>query len=76
MVIVIEFFCRYLRNRKQRNDAKEEFSKIAHGRLESQVFHVRSPQPPDLLVFHPFDSHLAVACKDYVGFVLLLLLSS
>ncbi|XP_051171170.1 regulatory-associated protein of mTOR isoform X1 [Leptopilina boulardi] len=58
---------RYLRNRKQRNDAKEEFNKIAHGRLESQVFHVRSPQPPDLFVFHPFDSHLAVACKDFVG---------
>jgi regulator-associated protein of mTOR len=38
-----------------------------NGRIETQVFHTRCPQPPDVLLFHPFDSHLAVACKDYFG---------
>ncbi|XP_033214111.1 regulatory-associated protein of mTOR isoform X2 [Belonocnema kinseyi] len=58
---------RYLRNSRQRHEAKEDFTKIAHGRLESQVFHVRSMHPPDILAFHPFDHHLAVAYKDHFG---------
>ncbi|XP_046483288.1 regulatory-associated protein of mTOR isoform X4 [Neodiprion pinetum] len=58
---------RYLRNKKQRRDAKEEQIRVARGRLESQVFHTRSPQPPEVVTFHPFDKHLAVAAKDCFG---------
>ncbi|XP_012271870.1 regulatory-associated protein of mTOR isoform X2 [Orussus abietinus] len=58
---------RYLRNKRQRRDAKEEQLKAVHSRIESQVFHARSPQPPEVLVFHPFETHLAVASKDSFG---------
>ncbi|XP_011498096.1 PREDICTED: regulatory-associated protein of mTOR isoform X1 [Ceratosolen solmsi marchali] len=58
---------RYLRNKRQRKEVQEEQIKAVNGRIESQVFHTRCPQSPDVLLFHPFDSHLAVACKDYFG---------
>lgn len=58
---------RYLRNKKQRRDAKDEQVKVLRGRLESQVFHTRCPQPPEVVAFHPFDTQLAVAAKDCFG---------
>ncbi|XP_012256997.1 regulatory-associated protein of mTOR isoform X2 [Athalia rosae] len=58
---------RYIRNKKQRRDAREEQMRITRGRLETQIFHTRSPQPPDVLAFHPFDTHLAVAARDCFG---------
>ncbi|KAK2586076.1 hypothetical protein KPH14_008365 [Odynerus spinipes] len=58
---------RYLRNRRQRCDAREEQSKAMQSRIESQVFHTRCPQSPEVLTFHPFEPHLAVALKDYFG---------
>ncbi|XP_043280905.1 regulatory-associated protein of mTOR isoform X2 [Venturia canescens] len=58
---------RYLRNKRQRRDAREEQQKAVHSRIESQIFHNRVPQPPEVLVFHPFDHHLAVAAKDSFG---------
>lgn len=58
-----------MRNAKQRHDAKEEQVRAAQNRLESQVFHARCPQSPEVLVFHPFEPHLAVALKDYFGYL-------
>ncbi|XP_058791281.1 regulatory-associated protein of mTOR isoform X2 [Phymastichus coffea] len=58
---------RYLRNKKQRKEVRDEQLRAVYGRIESQVFHARCPQQPEVLLFHPFDSHLAVACKDYFG---------
>ncbi|XP_015588597.1 regulatory-associated protein of mTOR isoform X3 [Cephus cinctus] len=58
---------RYLRNKRQRRDPRDEQLRAARGRIESQVFHARSPQAPDVLTFHPFDTHLAVASKDSFG---------
>ncbi|KAH0548367.1 regulatory-associated protein of mTOR isoform X1 [Cotesia glomerata] len=58
---------RYLRNTRQRRDAREEYQKTHTARIESQVFHNRSPQQPDVVMLHPFDSHVVVACKDSFG---------
>ncbi|KAG7209721.1 hypothetical protein KM043_011355 [Ampulex compressa] len=58
---------RYLRNRKQRRDAREEQPRASQSRLESQVFHTRGPYSPEALTFHPFEQHLAVALKDHFG---------
>ena len=58
---------RCLRNKKQRREAREEQHKAIHSRIESQIFHTRTPQPPDVLAFHPFDPHIAVAAKDSFG---------
>ncbi|XP_014234805.1 regulatory-associated protein of mTOR [Trichogramma pretiosum] len=58
---------RYLRNKRQRHEVKDEQIRAVNGRIDSQVFVARCPQSPELLLFHPFDSHLAVACKDYFG---------
>ncbi|XP_023246408.1 regulatory-associated protein of mTOR isoform X2 [Copidosoma floridanum] len=58
---------RYLRNKRQKKEVIEEQLKVVNGRIEFQVFHARCPQQPEVLLFHPFDSHLAVACKDYFG---------
>ncbi|XP_019699169.1 regulatory-associated protein of mTOR isoform X1 [Harpegnathos saltator] len=58
---------RFIRNEKQRHDAKEEQLRAPQSKVESQVCHVRCPQSPQILVFHPFESHLAVALKDCFG---------
>lgn len=58
---------RYLRNKSQRMDVKDEHTKIESGRIDLQIFHTRSSQAPEILLFHPFDPHLAVGCKDYFG---------
>ncbi|XP_034933935.1 regulatory-associated protein of mTOR isoform X2 [Chelonus insularis] len=58
---------RYLRNKRQRREAREEQQKAHVSRIESQVFHSRCPQQPEVLLFHPFDPHLAVASKDNFG---------
>ncbi|KAJ8681855.1 hypothetical protein QAD02_017647 [Eretmocerus hayati] len=58
---------RFLRNHKQRQEVREEHFRALKGRIEYQVFHARCPQPPEVLLFHPFDNHIAVACKDHFG---------
>lgn len=55
---------RYLRNAVLRREARDDYRRISHGRLENQLFSVRTPQPPSVLHFHPYDPHLAVAGKD------------
>lgn len=58
-----------MRNQKIKTEAGEEQKKVTSGKIESQIFHSRSPQPPEVLLFHPFDSHLAVSCRDHFGCV-------
>ncbi|KAK0077123.1 hypothetical protein PV325_004412 [Microctonus aethiopoides] len=58
---------RYLRNKKQRNEAREEQQRSHASRIESQIFHSRCPQQPEVIMFHPFEPHLAVASKDSFG---------
>lgn len=60
---------RYLRNKKQRCDAREEQLRAVQSRVESQVFHTRCSHSPEVLTFHPFEPHLAVALKDYFGYL-------
>lgn len=60
---------RFIRNEKQRQDAKEEQSRASLNKMESQVCHARCPQSPQLLTFHPYESHLAVALKDCFGYL-------
>lgn len=69
------YFFRYLRNASLRNDSKEERKRILNGRLEHQVFNSRSPDSPNVIMFHPYETYLAVAAKDSYGLVLLLELS-
>lgn len=66
-IIIFEslLYSSYKRNKKQRHSAKEEHHRIAHGKIETQVFHARCSQPPDILTSHPFEPHLAVALKDH-----------
>lgn len=61
------YVVRYLRNKRQRREVREEQKKMSSIRIESQIFHARCPQQPEVLLFHPFDSHLAVACRDHFG---------
>ncbi|XP_012221005.1 regulatory-associated protein of mTOR isoform X2 [Linepithema humile] len=58
---------RFIRNAKQRHDAKEEQIRAPQSKIESQIYHARCPQSPQILVFHPFEPHLAVALKDCFG---------
>ncbi|XP_020291270.1 regulatory-associated protein of mTOR isoform X2 [Pseudomyrmex gracilis] len=58
---------RFIRNVKQRQDAKEEQLRAPLNKMESQVYHARCPYSPQILMFHPFEPHLAVALKDYFG---------
>ncbi|KAK9301643.1 hypothetical protein QLX08_006065 [Tetragonisca angustula] len=58
---------RYLRNKKQRREAREEQLRSVQSRVESQIFHTRCSHSPEVLTFHPFEPHLAVALKDYFG---------
>ncbi|KZC07312.1 Regulatory-associated protein of mTOR [Dufourea novaeangliae] len=58
---------RYLRNKRHRREAKEEQLRAVQSRVESQIFHARCPHSPEVLTFHPFEPHLAVALKDFVG---------
>ncbi|XP_063991237.1 regulatory-associated protein of mTOR isoform X1 [Diachasmimorpha longicaudata] len=58
---------RYLRNKRQRKEAREEQRRAPNSRIECQVFHARCPQQPDVVAFHPFDPYLAVASKDNFG---------
>ncbi|XP_076243064.1 regulatory associated protein of MTOR complex 1 isoform X2 [Calliopsis andreniformis] len=58
---------RYLRNKRQRREAREEQARAVQSRLESQVFHARCSNSPDVLTFHPFEPHLAVALRDFFG---------
>lgn len=58
---------RFIRNAKQRQDAREEQLRAPQNKMESQVYHARCPQSPQVLVFHPFEPHLAVALKDCFG---------
>lgn len=57
---------RYNRNKSLRKEAKE-LKRIPVARLESQVFNARSPRPPSVIMFHPYDQHIAVAAKDNFG---------
>lgn len=58
---------RFQRNLAIQNESREEQLRAPHGRIETQVFHARSPQSPDAITFHPFEQHIAIACKDYFG---------
>ncbi|XP_044015926.1 regulatory-associated protein of mTOR isoform X2 [Aphidius gifuensis] len=56
---------RYLRNKTLRIDAAEEQLRCTNSKIDCQVFHTRCPQQPEVIKFHPFDTHIAVAVKDY-----------
>lgn len=58
---------RYHHNNVLRLEAIEEQMKIPNGRLESQIFNSRCPNPPSVVLFHPYETHIAVACKDSFG---------
>ncbi|XP_078048119.1 regulatory associated protein of MTOR complex 1 isoform X1 [Augochlora pura] len=58
---------RYLRNKRHRSETREEQVRAVQSRVESQIFHARCPVSPDVLTFHPFEPHLAVALKDFIG---------
>ncbi|RLU18249.1 hypothetical protein DMN91_008605 [Ooceraea biroi] len=58
---------RFIRNAKQRQDAMEEQLRAPQNKVESQVYHARCPHSPQILAFHPFEPHLAVALKDCFG---------
>jgi len=60
---------RFIRNAKQRQDAREEQLRAPQNKMESQVYHARCSQSPQVLVFHPFEPHLAVALKDCFGYL-------
>ncbi|PNF16965.1 Regulatory-associated protein of mTOR [Cryptotermes secundus] len=55
---------RYQRNSALRCEARDEQRRIATGRLESQVFNTRCPNPPSVIQFHPYETYVAVAGKD------------
>nr|CAD7603780.1 unnamed protein product [Timema genevievae] len=57
----------YQRNFALRQEAKEEQSRISTGKLEHQVFNTRSPQPPSVIRFHPYETHIVVAGRDSFG---------
>lgn len=59
---------RYLRNKRQRREAREEQLRAIQSRVEFQVFHTRCSHSPEVLTFHPFEPHLAVALKDFFGY--------
>lgn len=50
-----------------RIEAHEEQKRILSGRLESQVFSARSANDPSVIIFHPYEQHVAVAGKDSFG---------
>lgn len=52
------------RNRELRREAR---AACRVSRLETQAFHSRCPLPPAVVLFHPYDQHLAVASKDNFG---------
>ncbi|XP_063380465.1 regulatory-associated protein of mTOR [Cydia fagiglandana] len=57
---------RYQRNRSLRNEAKALVgSKVP--RLETQAFHSRCQLPPGVILFHPYEQHIALAFKDNFG---------
>ncbi|XP_066593709.1 regulatory-associated protein of mTOR isoform X1 [Prorops nasuta] len=58
---------RFLRNERLRRDAREEQLRAPHSKIESQIFHTRCPQAPEILAFHPFEPHMAVSFKDCFG---------
>lgn len=58
---------RYQRNSALRYEARDEQRRIATGRLESQVFNTRCPNPPSVIQFHPYETYIAVAGKDSFG---------
>lgn len=59
---------RYLRNKRQRREARDEQLRAVLSKVEHQVFHTRCSQSPEVLTFHPFEPHLAVALKDFFGY--------
>ncbi|XP_067006454.1 regulatory-associated protein of mTOR isoform X2 [Anabrus simplex] len=58
---------RYTRNFLLRQEARDEQRRVETCRLEAQVFNTRCPSPPSVMQFHPYDTHIAVACKDSFG---------
>ncbi|GFG29093.1 hypothetical protein Cfor_00263 [Coptotermes formosanus] len=58
---------RYQRNSALRWEARDEQRRIAIGRLESQVFNTRCPNPPSVIQFHPYETYIAVSGKDSFG---------
>lgn len=57
---------RYRRNRSLRRAAAATGATHVT-RLDCQAFTARSPLPPAVVLFHPYDQHLAVASKDNYG---------
>ncbi|KAG6458320.1 hypothetical protein O3G_MSEX010798 [Manduca sexta] len=57
---------RRARNRSLRRDAAA-MSRSRVARLETQVFNSRCPLPPAVVVFHPYEQHVAVASKENFG---------
>lgn len=56
---------RYLRNAALRQEAVEEQRK--NPKLEHQVFNSRCPDQPKVIMFHPYEAHIALAARDSYG---------
>lgn len=50
-----------------RTEAKEEQKKMPQPRIDNQVFSVRYPNVPNVLLFQPYEPIVAIAGLDTVG---------
>ncbi|XP_054282022.1 regulatory-associated protein of mTOR-like isoform X2 [Macrosteles quadrilineatus] len=58
---------RYLENTKLRNTARVECIRLNRGRIDHQVFSVRTQHAATVLHFHPYLTHVAAAGKDTIS---------
>ncbi|CAE1248564.1 RAPTOR [Acanthosepion pharaonis] len=58
---------RFQRNAMVRNEAKPEQFKAGYNRFDDQIFVNKNSGIPNILRFHPYEAHLAVADKDNVS---------
>lgn len=58
---------RYMRNATLRTEAGEEQKKMPQPRIENQVFNMRYPNAPSVVLFQPYEPIVAITGKDSVG---------
>lgn len=58
---------RFKRNVRLRHEAHEQQSRVPFLRLETQMWHGRTPNTPKIIKFHPYETHIAVAYRDRVA---------
>lgn len=64
--ICIYLYYRFMRNEAMRREAKEEVNRLAHSRIENQLFSTKCSAPAQAVTFHPYDSHVAISVKDNI----------